>query len=223
MISCSIKATFLIPTSCITNINLSHFYNFVNPFLKVSEQLYSKNNTITETNDDIEDPKPYLIIRYKNFNGLEDYMTYQTIDFQNGKGYVNNLTGNLTTVFHVNQTIGGKFPVNLNLIYNSNDAVLKKNIGLGLGYRWNFSQTIEEITIGEEPYLAYIDADGTTHYFYQSDEHTYQDEDGLNLTISKDNSTYVMTDAYKNKKIFEKKRILIIWLRWLILIKMKFI
>lgn len=166
---------------------------------------YSKNNTITETNDDIEDPKPYLIIRYKNFNGLEDYMTYQTIDFQNGKGYVNNLTGNLTTVFHVNQTIGGKFPVNLNLIYNSNDAVLKKNIGLGLGYRWNFSQTIEEITIGEEPYLAYIDADGTTHYFYQSDEHTYQDEDGLNLTISKDNSTYVMTDAYKNKKIFEKK------------------
>ena len=165
---------------------------------------YSKNNNITEVNDQIDDPKPYLLVSYRNFNGLEDYMTYQNIPFQEGTGYVNNLTGNLTTVFRVNETIGGKFPIELSLIYNANDVVLNNNIGLGKGYRWNFHQTLEEVEISGLSYLEFIDSDGTTHYFSKLDDTTYQDEDGLNFTITLDGEKYVLKDKENHQKIFEK-------------------
>ena len=165
---------------------------------------YSKNNTVSDEMENVDDPKPYLLVTYRNFDGLEDYMTYQNIPFQEGTGYVNNLTGNLTTVFRVNGTIGGKFPIELSLIYNANDVVLNNNIGLGKGYRWNFQQTLEEVEISGVSYLEYIDSDGTIHYFSKIDETTYQDEDGLNFTITLDSEKYVLKDKENHQKIFEK-------------------
>ncbi len=160
---------------------------------------YSKNNTVTETTN----PKPFLIISYRNQNGLENYMTYHNIDFQDGSSNINNLTGNLTNLFALNQTIGGKWNAHLNLVYNTNDVVLHNDYGYGLGYKLNYHQIITEIKIDDLDYLEYLDEDGTKHYFYKVED-SYQDEDGLNLTITKEDNTYILKDKNKNQMYFKK-------------------
>ena len=164
---------------------------------------YSKNNNISEANEGVDDPKPYLIVTYRNFNGLEDYMTYQEISHQEGSSYVNHLTGNLTNVFEANKTVGGKYPIALNLVYNSNDVVLETDVGLGIGYRFNFLQTIKEVTISDNPYLEYVDGDGTIHYFYKEDDTTYLDEDGLNLKATFASEKWTIQDKSNNQSIFQ--------------------
>ena len=153
--------------------------------------------------------RPYLVITYRNQNGLEDYMTYQTQEYTDGASYINNLTGNLTTVFNLNETISGKYPINLSLIYNTNDVVLNKDYGYKAGYKFNLHETIEEVTIDNNNYLEYTDADGTIHYFRNEldDEgnkidNKYIDEDGLGLKATKENNDYIVTDIDNNEYRF---------------------
>ena len=131
---------------------------------------------------------------------------YNTQSYTDGASYINNLTGNLTTSFNLNETIGGKYPISLSMIYNTNDVVLNKDIGYGIGYKLNLHETLEEVEIDGLAYLEYIDADGTIHYFTENlnDEgnkidNEYIDEDGLGLTATKDNNTYIVTDKNNNK------------------------
>ena len=166
---------------------------------------YSKDNEII----DKVDPKPYLVITYRNQNGLEDYMTYQTQEYTDGASYINNLTGNLTTVFNLNETISGKYPINLSLIYNTNDVVLNKDYGYKVGYKFNLNETIEEVTIDNNNYLEYTDADGTIHYFRNEldnegnkIDNKYIDEDGLGLKATKENNDYIVTDIDNNEYRF---------------------
>ena len=153
--------------------------------------------------------RPYLVITYRNQNGLEDYMTYQTQEYTDGASYINNLTGNLTTVFNLNETISGKYPINLSLIYNTNDVVLNKDYGYKAGYKFNLHETIEEVTIDNNNYLEYTDADGTIHYFRNEldDEgnkidNQYIDEDGLGVKATKENNDYIVTDIDNNEYRF---------------------
>jgi len=129
--------------------------------LKCNEEVYvtdnypaffSKNNSVTNFN-----PKPLLVISYRNQNGLEDYMDYKVQNFTNGSSYINTYNGNLTTVFNIGSTIGGKLPIALDLIYNTNDVILNNNISDGLGYMLNMNQTIKEVSIDESNYLEYTD------------------------------------------------------------------
>ncbi len=164
---------------------------------------FSKNNTVSG-----DSPKPVLVIQYRNQNGLESYMNYQSQGFTEGSTHFNTYNGNLTGVFQIGSTIGGKFPASLSLVYNTNDVVLEKNIGIGLGNQFNLSQTIKETLIGVINYLEYVDGDGTIHYFYEvKDENEtilhYQDEDGLNLTIDKTEEEYVLTDKNGNRLKFK--------------------
>ena len=100
---------------------------------------YSKtyDAEVDENNNLLHDVarRPFLVVTYRNLNGLEDYMSYQTQEYTDGTSYINNLTGNLTTSFNLNETISGKYPANLGIVYNTNDVVLGNNIGYGLGYR----------------------------------------------------------------------------------------
>ena len=169
---------------------------------------YSKNNNISETTE-VENPKPYLVITYHNQNGLEDYMTYQTLEFTDGTSYINNLTGNLTTTFNLNETIGGKYPISLSLIYNTNDVVLNKDYGYKIGYKLNLHETLKEVTIDQINYLEYVDADGTIHYFRgeldeegNTIENKYVDEDGLGLKATKETNQITVEDIDSNKYIF---------------------
>ncbi len=175
---------------------------------------FSKNNQVSGGN-----PKPILAITYRNQNGLESYMNYQTQSFSQGTAHVNNYNGNLTTVFDIGQTINGKLPASLKLVYNTNDVVIGNNFGYGTGYQLNLSQTIKEMIIDEITYLEYRDEDGTNHYFlnqklkYDNDngfvtttyENTYYDEDGLDLVIEKSDTTYILKDKNNNVMKFTKK------------------
>ncbi len=162
----------------------------------MNPEFFSKNNTVIGYN-----PKPILEITYRNQNGLENYMTYQTHSFSNGTVHLNNYNGNLTAVFDLASTISGKLPANLALIYNTNDVVLNNNYGYGIGNRLNLHQMIKEITIEDINYLEYHDMDGTLHYFVE-ENNIYHDEDGLSMTITKTNNDYILKDKNNNRMKF---------------------
>ncbi len=180
---------------------------------EVLPSFYSKNNDVNGGN-----PKPVLTISYRNQNGLLNYMDYQEQTFSEGKVYVNNYNGNMTSIFNIGNTIGGKMPISLDLVYNTNDVVLNNNYGYGLGYKLNLHQTIKEQKIDGRTYLEYCDDDGTLHYFLNqkvtfddsgynttNTENVYYDEDGLDMTITKNSNDYVLRDKNGNTMKFVKK------------------
>ena len=155
-------------------------------------KFYSKNNNVTGDN-----PKPTLLIVYRNQNGLENYMDFKNQTFSDGIIYENTFNGNLISIFQLTSTIGGNLPAYLSLIYNTNDVVLNKNIGYGLGWKFNLHQTISPVDINGVNYLEYLDESGTLHYFYQQNG-KYIDEDNLNLTIVDNSNEFVLTDKENN-------------------------
>ncbi len=178
-------------------------------FVSNDNELLTNDYGVTYPNDNSSLNKPFLIVVYRNLNGLEDYMSYKTISFIDGASYVNNLTGNLTTVFNLNETIGGKYPISLNMVYNTNDVVLNNNTGYGLGYKLSLHETIKEVSIENEFYLEYLDEDGTLHYFVldinengEKIDNQYIDEDGLGFTATKENNKYIVKDKSGNKMVF---------------------
>lgn len=213
----STKSYDLHTTNCtadITNLVRKWYSNTPNYgiMLKTHEEVYksnkvpafySKNNTIGGNN-----PKPILIIKYRNQNGLENYMDYQTQVFSQGNVYINTYTGNLTSLFSLGNTISGMLPASLNLVYNTNDIILNNNYGLGIGYKFNYYQTIKSVIIENINYLEYLDEDGTIHYFVQEvvdgvlSNTKYIDEDGLNMTIEVSNTEYILKDKENNKMKF---------------------
>lgn len=65
---------------------------------------FSKNNNIQG-----ENPKPVLIITYRNQNGLESYMNYTTQSFTEGTTYMNTYNGNLVGVFRLEKRLVGNY------------------------------------------------------------------------------------------------------------------
>ena len=163
----------------------------------VIPMFFSKNNSVSGGN-----PKPLLIIRYRNQNGLEEYMDYKEVMFNNGKAFINSYNGNLTTKFNLGKTIHGKAPVGLELIYNTNDVILNNDLGYGKGYKLNYQQTVKPVTIDGKNYLEYVDEDGTIHYFINNNG-TYVDEDGLNLSITQSSNIYTLKYSTNYIKRFE--------------------
>ena len=160
---------------------------------------YSQNNTVEGGN-----PKPILMITYRNQNGIEDYLDYKSQSFSEGNSYINTYNGNMTTVFNLGYTVGGQLPINLNLIYNTNDILLDNKTFFGKGYKLNYEQIIRvPNTESLSDYLEYIDADGTIHYFYKNND-KYLDEDGLGLTLEKGEDECVIVDKNNNKMIFNQ-------------------
>lgn len=154
---------------------------------------YSKNNSVSGAN-----PRPVLTIAYRNQNGVEKYMKYEYQQLCRGKIYENLYNGNLTAILNVGSTIDGKLPANLNLVYNTNDSILSKENGYGIGFKLDLHQTIREIEIDSTKYIEYEDGDGTLHYF-KNQNNEYLDEDGLNLKIIKNDNYYLMLDSDGNK------------------------
>lgn len=149
---------------------------------------FSKNNSVTGDN-----PKPFLEIQYRNHNGVINYINYKEQQFKSGIVYANTFNGNLVSIFSIGKTIGSRLPISISTVYNTNDVVLNKNIGYGLGWRLNYAQTVKEVIIEDINYLEYTDSDGTIHYFTEIDG-VYKDEDGLNMTILHENNIYTLTD-----------------------------
>lgn len=155
--------------------------------------------------------KPLLVVTYKNYNGLEEYMSYTSQSHSFGTSHINNYTGNLTVLFNVANTVGGSSPVNFSLVYNTLDVEEHKDYGYGLGIKPNWLQTIEQEQIDEETMLKYLDGDGTVHYFYKKQDELendiYYDEDGLGFSIKKKDNCYLLTDGDSNVSKFVKHSI----------------
>lgn len=175
---------------------------------------FSKDNTVNDYN-----PKPVLSITYRNQNGLESYMDYKKYTLAQGIIYINSYNGNLVAVFNLGKTIASKLPASLNVVYNTNDVILNKNLGIGLGWQFNYNQTIKSIVIENKNYLEYVDCDGTIHYYCEKLENiynettgsfeevnnspgTYYDEDGLDTKIVIEQNKYILYDKNNNKMTF---------------------
>ena len=157
------------------------------------------------------DTRPTLTITYRNNNGLESYWDYTASSAgRAGTGYVNNYTGNLVWVHNDIGYGGNLMPVSISHVYNANDSK-NNNCGMGYGWRTNFNQTVStcELPLGTETILWYVwtDSDGTKHYFYSTDDETYQDEDGLELTLTPGTGGFacVIEDKYGNTSHFDSK------------------
>lgn len=163
---------------------------------------FSKNNNIGGSN-----PKPKLYVVYRNQNGLEKYLDYKEVSFSGGKSYINTYNGNLTLLYHLIRTVGKRGSVILNLIYNSNDAVVNNNTYFGYGYKLNLEQFIEII---DNDKIMYTDDSGAIHYLNKGsngynlnlDANTFYDEDGLNIKVTNENQKFIMYDEYNNRKEF---------------------
>lgn len=172
---------------------------------------FSNNNT-----GEISNPKPIIQITYRNQNGLESYMKYIEKTFSSGASCINVYNGNLVNVFKCESIINDKNPINLNVVYNTNDVILNNNYGYGIGFKFNFHQTIKKMEIDNKTYLEYSDEDGTLHYFSEqrntSDDsgqvnvteeiNTYYDEDGLGFSIVDNSDYYVLKDKTGNSMKF---------------------
>lgn len=157
--------------------------------------------------------RPMLTITFRNNNGLESYWDYTASTAgRAGTGYVNNYTGNLVWVHNDIGYGGNLMPVSISQSYNAND---KDDCPFGFGYGWrtNYNQTVTTCTlrrtvngvVQDVTYYVWEDADGTKHYFYKTADNTYQDEDGLDLTITTKGNGYAceLTDKQGNKSYFD--------------------
>jgi len=148
--------------------------------------------------------KPSLEIRYRNNNGIESYMNYQSQTITNGVIYENIFNGNMIGTFSLCEIIGEKLPLKIGLVYNTNDVILDNNTGFGLGFKLNLQQTIKKVKINQVEYLEYLDSDGTIHYFLKNGN-IYRDEDNLNMTITEIEEFYLLNQSNGNKMKFIKK------------------
>ncbi len=168
--------------------------------------------------------RPKLVISYKDMKGIEDYWTTTS---QNagiaGAGHVNNATGDLSFTIGTLSTTDSLMPYTPTLTYNaaiadysniySNSEVPYLGSTAGFGFKWSMSESIVERTyMGENDtevtYYVWSDADGTEHYFtpcLDEDGNTvYKDEDGLQMTLAVNTSSYTITDSSKTVRTFTR-------------------
>ncbi|MCL2672132.1 MAG: DNRLRE domain-containing protein, partial [Clostridiales bacterium] len=111
--------------------------------------------------------RPYFSVVYLNSTGLEGRFSYSSQSAgRAGTGSVNNYSGNLTWTHADASIVNGALPISLAHVHNTNDK--DTDIGYGNGWRLNYSQSIEKVTIGGTNYYRLIDGDGTRHYYRYS-------------------------------------------------------
>ena len=144
--------------------------------------------------------RPAASFTYISNAGLENYWTYHSTSAgRAGTAYVNDYNGNLVYVHEDLSMNGNLMPVQINHVYNSNEAKAwdMKKAWMGAGWTLNIYQRIEN----DGKNLIYIDGDGTKHYFPYTDINTVNnvaDELNLGYTITWNNSEKRFTLKDKN-------------------------
>ena len=157
---------------------------------------------------------PAIWISYRNTTGLEDYWSYSSYSAGDaGTVYVNDYTGAFVLVRDDTSTYGQRMPVTVSHIYNSSQTGQQSGYSPSTGKGWQLSvqQSIVETPDStaftdalttDYPY-AYKDGDGTLHYLKSVGDGKYEDEDGLGITMTIDDSNrYVITDNNDNVMTF---------------------
>ena len=149
--------------------------------------------------------RPTMWIYFRNNNGLESYWDYTTSSAgRAGTAYVNQYTGNMTWIHNDIGFGGNRMPVSISHVYNTNDSQ-SAIFGMGNGWRTNFNQRVYQWTENTSYYI-WEDGDGTAHYFRYVSSSTYEDEDGLGLTLTTNGSgtsKYKIVDKKDNASYFD--------------------
>ncbi len=158
---------------------------------------------------------PLLVYQYINTTGIESYFSYHSQDIgRAGTAYVNDLTGNLTLINPIVQTGGSLTPINVSLVYNTNN-VNDAETPYGKGWKLNWSQKIDRTIQSKFDYTIaqYVDGDGTEHYFnYDAASGLFTDEkDKKRWIIWIDANTYELTENDGSSMIFVKPNSTAIW------------
>ncbi len=158
-----------------------------------------------DCHDGYQDMRPRIEISYVNYSGIEDYWTYHTQEIgRAGTVYVNDYNGNVILRHPTMGTSGSRMPMQLSHVYNSNHRQV--NMGYGYGYRLNYHQTLDEVTIAGTKYYRHTDGDGTIHYFlYDEKKKEWKEESGQELTLTVNGTgtePYVIRDKEDNRMIF---------------------
>lgn len=130
---------------------------------------------------------PILYIDYTNISGIDNSWSYHTQSIgRAGTGYVNDFSGNLVFTHDDLVMTGSRMPIDLKHIYNSTDkdTNLSKYDGkYGLGWRLNYSQSIDCVTVNGVKHYEYTDDTGRVQYFYKDSSGVYRDSSGNNLEL----------------------------------------
>lgn len=166
--------------------------------------------------------RPQLMVTYVDMKGLEDYWSFTPMDAGfAGQAYINNATGNLVVNIPTLTSTDALMPVTPSLVYNlcmdfeeykyPNVQTANTTSFTPRSFKLNLNETlIQKAYTNAEGNTAYCiiwaDGDGTEHYFFptSSGSMTYEDEDGLHLTISAGTSCTI-TDSDGNVKKFTMK------------------
>ena len=184
-----------------------------NNLLTTVPMFYSKDNDYLDENN----PRPSLVITYRNQNGYESYMEYVSQKIGVHSSHVNTYNGNLCINLLLSESSQCKLPFNFSLFYNTNDVILENDYGFTKGFKPNFYQTVKEVTIDEITYLEYLDEDGTIHYFKDGkeyydeegnilslqEENKFYDEDNMNYVIQKTEEFFILKDDSESEEIFK--------------------
>ncbi len=160
--------------------------------------IYSHHNTLQYEIG--KNPDPDFIVNYRLNDGKIGHMSYKEYDLKNSSSQVNVNNGNVVNIYNLNETIGSKLPVSLQLI--SNTQAMDYASGFLSGWKFNYDERLKPVKIVSKDYLYYVDSTGKIGYPYSVEENTYKDEDGRNLTFVKEGNSYKETDKYGNIKYF---------------------
>lgn len=211
--------------------SVKNWYTLEDPNTNNGFELYSFSSNkdvvmryISTENTDYPQYKPQFVINYREFIGEEDYWSYTSIASGNqGISKINNYTGTLSVSDNIFSYTGIRNPVSIKNTYNitnynetANSRVYTKILpegymhssATGLGFRLNFNQVVYKLDQSDSLYsvgcrYAYIDADGTLHYF-KVDGNEIVDEDGLNFTLTETETGIKIKDIKGSFLTFEK-------------------
>lgn len=145
---------------------------------------------------------PYAYFVYTNYAGLEGYWDYASSSIgRGGAANINLYNGNLVYTHSTLATTGNRMPVSITHVFNSS-ARDDNWLVYGYGWRTNYDQRIEYVSISGTNYYKYTDEDGTVHYFVMSGGE-WKSEDGIDLKLSVGgDNTITLKDKSENKMVF---------------------
>ena len=146
---------------------------------------------------------PYAYFVYCNYSGLEGYWDYSSAGLgRSGSAHVNLYNGNLVYTHPDVAMTGSRLPIAVTHVFNSTTRDDNDSKQLyGKGWRTNYDQRVDPVTIAGMNYYRYTDEDGTIHYF-KNISGTWKDESGLALKLTVSSYVVTITDKQGNHLVF---------------------
>ncbi|MBR5796046.1 MAG: DNRLRE domain-containing protein, partial [Erysipelotrichaceae bacterium] len=156
---------------------------------------YKYATFVTTRNGGLSSRWPYASVTYISQDGLESYLTYQTMNTVSmGSFNVGDFNGNLIYTYNDFSMSGNHMPVGVSHVYNhhqrSKEDTVSSNMKYGKGMCLNVSMKIEYNSTND--YYTLTDEDGTVHYFYKdstSGKYLKEYDTEVKITVNENNYT----------------------------------